>query len=746
MRVPFSFQVLFVVLCWIVVQSNSICAQDPSALGPLEPSDTSSPAATLNSLIDSCNQLSKQIKSGAAAKEREDEILPTIDRILDCLDLSELPKELQTTAGLESALFLKEVLDRIELPSVADIPAPTDQETQEVGQLPLSWQIPRTRITIAESRTHKNEYVFTPEAVRRAAQFYRIVKEYPYRTDGPETSPGLHDEYVAITRKKPTLTADTSSPRGTLTMFLDNCNELHELVEQNHYLDRSKPEFHELGNRILSCLDSSQLPEFSREFFDGEAAVCLKEMLDRVALPPAEAIPGIESVDSADGSEALIRWQVPGTQIVIGKMVDGPRRGEFLFTSETVSRAPQLYSKAKSRPYRTDGRPISDGLYEWWLSRPANPTVASWVDSLPNSFQKRIWGMAIWQWIGVLILTPICLAFIFVTFRVGQTRGEQARGRNLFWYWFGLVLPVMGILIPIGFKHVIWEYLSIRANALYVLSFCADIVFLLGVMVLIVRTSSRVAESFVALPGVAPRGLDASLIRILCRVLGIVAAAIVFLEGGRYLGFPLTTLIASAGIGGLAIALSAQGLIKSLFGTVTVLLDKPYRVGERIVVKEHDGFVEDIGLRSTKIRTLDNRMISIPNDMMAEAEIQNIGNHKFIRRISDLRIPLDTPRQHVEQAVMCIRQVLENQDSLSPEIPPRVHFTEFNPDSFNIRVTYWFGPPNLPAFQNFSEKINLEIMRAFEKNGIQFSLPFRHTYWKQDDQQGPLEVVLKNAD
>ena len=80
------------------------------------------------------------------------------------------------------------------------------------------------------------------------------------------------------------------------------------------------------------------------------------------------------------------------------------------------------------------------------------------------------------------------------------------------------------------------------------------------------------------------------------------AATIVFLEGGRYLGFPLTTLLASAGIGGLAIAFSAQGMIRGLFGTVTILLDRPFHVGDRIVVKGQDGFVEEIGLRSTKIR------------------------------------------------------------------------------------------------------------------------------------------------
>ena len=86
---------------------------------------------------------------------------------------------------------------------------------------------------------------------------------------------------------------------------------------------------------------------------------------------------------------------------------------------------------------------------------------------------------------------------------------------------------------------------------------------------------------------------------------------------------------------------------------MTVLLDKPYRVGERIVVKGNDGIVEEIGLRSTKIRAFTNHLISIPNDQMAEAEIENIGKRKHIRRATDLHIPLDTSRSQVEEAISC---------------------------------------------------------------------------------------------
>ena len=108
----------------------------------------------------------------------------------------------------------------------------------------------------------------------------------------------------------------------------------------------------------------------------------------------------------------------------------------------------------------------------------------------------------------------------------------------------------------------------------------------------------------------------------------------------------------------------------------------------------------------------------------------------------DLHIPLDTTREKVEKAIAAIRAALDNHEGMDPEFPPRVYFNEFNADSFNIRVIYWYAPPDLWSFYAFSEKLNLEIFRAFEEHGIQFSLPLRHTYWKQDDEQGPLDVKV----
>ncbi len=724
----------------VVLLSAAGRTQEAAAPHPLQPSEISTPAATLNSLVDSCNELHSLIVEGTFVRQREAEVLAASERILDCLDLSELPTDLRSTAGIQSAIFLKEVLDRIELPKDAEIPDLSGDATASV----VRWQIPGTRLAISRAvqGPHLGTCRFTPETVRRAAEFYRMVKNLPYRSEGRKVSPDLHDAYTAATRQQPTQTSDTSSPRGTLTLFLDTCNELHKAIQSERYFNRNDPEYHRLGQQIISCLDTSQLPDYSREYYDAEAAMCLKEVLDRIPLPPAEQIPGIESVEATDGGEAIVRWQVPRTQISISKMQDGPRRGEFLFSANTVARATEFYEKVRKQPYRADEPAVSKGFHKWWLSVPGDPTVAALVDRLPRAFQQRYYGMAIWQWIGLILAVPVSISLMGLLLFWGRQRGQRFVDKSLLQYWLSFVFLIAAIFVPIAFKYFAWEYLTLRGSSSYILNFCCDLVFLLGIMVLIVGGSSRAAESVIAFPQISPQGLDANLIRIIFRVLGIVAAVVVFLEGGRYLGFPITTLIASAGIGGLAIALSAQGLMKGLFGTVTVLLDKPYRVGERIAVKGHDGIVEEIGLRSTKIRAFSNHLISIPNDQMADAEIENIGKRKHIRRSTDLHIPLDTPLAKLEEAVSCIRSILKDHEGADPAFPPRVYFTEFNPDSFNIRIIYWYMPPDLWKYYTFSESVNLQIMKTFEERGIQFSLPFRHSYWKRDAQQGPLEVTL----
>jgi MscS family membrane protein len=549
------------------------------------------------------------------------------------------------------------------------------------------------------------------------------VKQLPYREQGPRVSEGLYEAYVSVYQRGSSELADTSSPRGTLSLFLNSMNELYSAVCVKKTVKRGDPEAKAIASRAASCLDVSELTGYSFYGTGVEALICIKEVLDRVPLPPPEAVPGLEDVQAGSGGERLARWQVPRTQITITRVQDGPRRGEYLFSPDTVKRAPQFFEEIRGRPYRTDGREVSKGLYDFWLSTPHNPAVARLVDQLPDWSENRRLGLALWQWAGLVFAVLISLGLMFAAYRIGRTRGERFRQTNLLRYCMTLIFPLVAMLVPLAFKYVAWEYLTIRSDAGHVVFFTADVIFLLALIVLLLGMSSRIAEAIIAMPRIHAQGLDAQFTRIICRAIGIVAAVIVFLEGGRHLGFPITTLLAGAGIGGLAVALAAQSLIRGLFGTVTILFDKPYQSGERIIVKGYDGVVEEIGMHATKIRLLTGHLVSIPNDHMADSEIENVGRRPHIRRTAVIEMPSDTPTAKVKRALEIVRAALKDHEGVQEDFPPRVFLRDLKESSIGIFMIYWYHPPNYWDFLAFSEKVNLQIMEQFEAESIPFAAP-----------------------
>lgn len=723
----------------IALPQTPACGQAPAR--PLAPSDTSTPRATFNSFLSACDELSAIWNSRSSATRDRSAWLPAAERILDCLDVSELPPDLRETGGLEAAVYLREILDRIPLPPDEQIPAATAAEDGTDD-----WRVPGTRLRIARTRQGpaQGEFQFTAASIRRVSTYYAMIRERPYRSSGRAVTPGFRGRFVAATRSEPQLSANNASPRGTMALFLSSMNEVYAGVRQQRVTKQGRQSWQPLIQQILGCLDTTDLPEFSREWRAGEAAVCIKEILDRVPLPPVEQIPGAESLElTGAGTMELTHWQVPGTRLAIGRVAEGPRQGAWLFTTETVRRAPGDYEKIRTDPYRTGGPPVSAGFYNWWLATPGSPATAAVVNWLPESFQNRAGGMALWQWLGVLFSAPACLLLMFLGFRCGWRAGRNPPASGHLRYWINSLLPAATLLVPFLFEYIVERVLTVRGQSLYVLIFLTNACFLLALVYVVFTGCVRVAHAIASRPGVRSGSLDSQLIHIVGRLLGVVSAGLVLLEGGRYLGFPVTTLLASAGVGGLAVALAGQSMLKGLFGTLTIMMDKPFREGERIQVRGYDGLVEEIGLRSTKIRSfLTNHLVAIPNDQMADSEIENIGRRQFFRRTADLHIPIDSSREKVEQAITIIRDILDNHEGMLPDRPPWIHFTDFLPDAFNIQFVYWFQPAEFLAYREFSQKVNLEIFRRFEAAGIQFSLPVRHSYWRQDDQQGPLDIRL----
>ncbi len=191
---------------------------------------------------------------------------------------------------------------------------------------------------------------------------------------------------------------------------------------------------------------------------------------------------------------------------------------------------------------------------------------------------------------------------------------------------------------------------------------------------------------------------------------------------------PVTSLLAGIGVGSLAIALASQETLKQFFGSLVIFADKPFELGDRIVVDGHDGPVEEVGFRSTRIRTLEGHLVTIPNGELANKTILNIGRRPYIRRLMNLTITYDTPPEKVQRAMEILKELLKDHEGMRPDFPPRVAFNEFNNSSLNILVIFWYHPPNYWDFMKFSEQLNLEILRRFNAEGIEFAFPTQTLY------------------
>jgi MscS family membrane protein len=200
-------------------------------------------------------------------------------------------------------------------------------------------------------------------------------------------------------------------------------------------------------------------------------------------------------------------------------------------------------------------------------------------------------------------------------------------------------------------------------------------------------------------------------------------------------GVQIGPLIASLGIGGLAVALAAKDSIANFFGTLTILFDKPFQVGERIVIDGYDGVVESVGFRSTRIRLLTGHLVTIPNEKLVNSTVENIGRRPNIRWLTQIGVTYDTPPEKVTQAVEILRSLLDNHEGMHPDLPPRVHFNGFNDWSLNITVLAWYHPPDWWAYQAWLQGVCLEILRSFNEAGLDFAFPSRTLYLANEDKR-----------
>jgi MscS family membrane protein len=192
-------------------------------------------------------------------------------------------------------------------------------------------------------------------------------------------------------------------------------------------------------------------------------------------------------------------------------------------------------------------------------------------------------------------------------------------------------------------------------------------------------------------------------------------------------GYNVGSLLAGLGLGGLAVALAAQETLANLFGSITIFMDKPFHIGDRIQFDKYDGTVETVGLRCTEIRQLDGTVAVIPNRLVSQSSLLNMSRRPAIRYTSTLSLSTDTPPDKLQRALDLLREVYR-QHPLTREFT--LTWRDFTANSLDIPIVYWCATTDYDAFLMAQEEINFEIKRRFDDEKISFATPPQTLYFK----------------
>lgn len=229
--------------------------------------------------------------------------------------------------------------------------------------------------------------------------------------------------------------------------------------------------------------------------------------------------------------------------------------------------------------------------------------------------------------------------------------------------------------------------------------------------------------------------LDTMLVQIVRKSLRVAIAIIAaLLIAENVLGAEsVRSLLLSAGVGGIAIAFAAKETISNFFGSITIFADRPFHIDDVVKVGSYTGTIEEVGFRSSRLRTLEGHLVTIPNSTMANEMIENIGKRPFIRRLSNITITYDSGSEKTQKAVNIIREILAGIPDINCDSDklPRVYFSDFNDSSLNIYMCYWVKPADYWHWMEVNEKINFEILKCFDAEKIEFAFPTQTLYVKK---------------
>lgn len=488
---------------------------------------------------------------------------------------------------------------------------------------------------------------------------------------------------------------DPTTPVGAVRSFIDRCRAgEYEAAATHLSLERIPPERRAaagltLARRLKVVLDRKLWVDYEQLSDRPEG-----RLDDR--LPP-----DLESIGRLEGTEIEILLQRAG----------GPADGRaWKFSASTVARIPALYAE---HGYGSLGE---------WLPAPL--------------IELQFLELRLWQWGGIVLLAVAAWLLGWVAVRVFNwiARPVVKRTRTaLDDRVLGLVASPLRLLFALSCFALGSYALRLAAPAqgfltglekgVAVLAMTWMAFRIVDVIAALIQERLEAGERKAALAAV-PLGRRASKVF-------LVALALIGVLGN--LGFDVTGLIAGLGVGGLALALAAQKSIENLFGGVTLIADRPVGVGDFCRFGDgRSGTVEEIGLRSTRVRTLDRTLVTVPNSKFSEIELENFAVRDRIRLVATLGLRYETSPDQLRFVLTRLREVLIDHPRVSND-PARVRFAGFGASSLDVEVFAYVETDDFAEFTAIREDLFLRFMDVVAEAGTGFAFPSQTLYMGRDE-------------
>ena len=517
----------------------------------------------------------------------------------------------------------------------------------------------------------------------------------------------------------------TESPRETFTTFLRLNKGLEATIiayRKNKSIELAK-HINVLFEQFIALIDVSNVANSSRRDVGFQTVNYLLDIFGRIDLPKIENVPDVDRIEDIKVGNS---WRVPRTPFRIVQIDEGPRQGEFLFSSRTIIAAPRFFRGIEELPLRSE---LDIQSYSRLFPQVTGPMLPSSLTSVMPYFLMDIWfDTPIWK---VLLTVVLFILAIFMIRWIFNLIKRHEPKTPLHSSLLAFMPPIAAILVVAFLEPFIDDEINVSGR----FSTFTDVVLVTFSYMLLAWLVWLLILAFfewiISKIKIAEGSIDANLLGLASKVVGVVAVVLVLAYGGQQLGLPVMSLIAGLGIGGIAVALAIRPTLENLIGGIILYTDKPVRVGDFCSFGSYTGTVETIGLRSTEIRAIDRTLISIPNAKFADMEIVNWAkcDRMLISTVVELRY--ETTPDQLRNILVKMREMFHAHPRIDNDTI-RVRFSGYGSSSLDISIRVYALTLEWNDFFAIKEDVLMRVYDIVNESGSGFAFPSQTLYMGKD--------------